>query len=181
MKEQLVDLTEDSLKDYFKVCEDVNILNKTYGDEISPSFQSGYNQINDNMRNKKQVFLIYSDVLINNNMLSETIFPELNLIYERSKFKSISAIQHVTLLNWSMISSPDNAITLTEFSALIFEGNLMFIIPDLQSIWTINISNIPKRSTDDSASEPSIRGPRDGLIEDISSNIALIRLSLIHI
>ena len=179
MKEQLVELTEEALKNYFKLCKDVVILNKTYGDEsttIAGSYaQSRYDQSTGKAKNSKQVFIVFSDVVINNSMLSETIFPELNLIYEKSKFESISSLQQVTLLNWSDISLPDSPITLNQFSALLFEGNLMFIVPDLQAIWTINISNFPTRSTEDSASETSIRGPRDGLIEDISSNVALIR------
>ncbi|URN95095.1 MAG: spore germination protein [Candidatus Pristimantibacillus lignocellulolyticus] len=202
MKDQQVELTEEALKDYFKLCKDVIILNKTYGNTQSASNNDNYAKgitqpLNHNVtsfhnsmshlpnygyanssqkkENSKQVFIVYSDVVINNNSLSETVFPELNLIYEKSKFESISDIQNVTLLNWSTISYPDEPITLSQFSALLFEGNFMFIVPDLQAIWTINISNFPTRSTEDSASEPSIRGPRDGLIEDISSNVALIR------
>ncbi|MCR8660164.1 spore germination protein [Paenibacillus endoradicis] len=202
MKDQLVELTEEALKDYFKLCEDVIIVNKTYGNtestssmgsynkgtkqpmdrtsspfrnSMSSSPHSGYNNSYQKKEDGKQVFIVFSDVVIDSKMLSETIYPELNLIYEKSKFTSISDIQNVTLLNWSTISFPDEPITLNQFSALLFEGNFMFIVPELQAIWTINISNIPKRSTEDSVSEPSIRGPRDGLIEDISSNVALIR------
>lgn len=42
-------------------------------------------------------------------------------------------------------------------------------------IFAMNLTKIPGRNPEESAIEPSILGPRDGFVEDLKSNIALIR------
>ncbi|WP_171016795.1 spore germination protein [Pseudalkalibacillus caeni] len=42
-------------------------------------------------------------------------------------------------------------------------------------IFAVNVTKIPGRNPEESAIEPSIRGPRDGFVEDLNTNIALIR------
>ncbi|MGE6575746.1 spore germination protein [Paenibacillus xylanexedens] len=60
----------------------------------------------------------------------------------------------------------------------VFEGHMLICLPSLQAMWSIDISNIPTRTPEESTTEVSIRGARDGFIEPLAVNIALIRTRL---
>ncbi|MGG4495454.1 spore germination protein [Brevibacillus reuszeri] len=51
---------------------------------------------------------------------------------------------------------------------------MLLFLQDLPP-FTWNISNRPQRTTEEANTEVSIKGPRDGFVEDLSANIALVR------
>jgi hypothetical protein len=59
----------------------------------------------------------------------------------------------------------------------IFSGRLM-VIPEGDSIYFYDISKTPTRQPDESVAEVSIRGAKDGFVEDITINLGLIRKRL---
>jgi hypothetical protein len=59
----------------------------------------------------------------------------------------------------------------------IFSGKLM-VIPPGEKVYFYNISKSPARQPDESVAEVSIRGPKDGFVEDITTNLGLIRKRL---
>jgi hypothetical protein len=59
----------------------------------------------------------------------------------------------------------------------IFSGKLM-VIPAGDKVFFYNISKSPSRQPDESVAEVSIRGPKDGFVEDITTNLGLIRKRL---
>ncbi|MDQ0201053.1 spore germination protein [Neobacillus ginsengisoli] len=59
----------------------------------------------------------------------------------------------------------------------IFAGKLM-VIPAGEKVYFYNISKSPSRQPDESVAEVSIRGPKDGFVEDITTNLGLIRKRL---
>lgn len=59
----------------------------------------------------------------------------------------------------------------------IFSGRLM-VIPEGDSVYFYDISKTPTRQPDESVAEVSIRGAKDGFVEDISINLGLIRKRL---
>ncbi|HLO12444.1 MAG TPA: spore germination protein, partial [Pseudoneobacillus sp.] len=59
----------------------------------------------------------------------------------------------------------------------IFSGRLM-VIPEEDSIYFYDISKTPTRQPDESVAEVSIRGAKDGFVEDITINLGLIRKRL---
>src|SRR5690606_40274785 len=60
----------------------------------------------------------------------------------------------------------------------LYSGELILYSHDLNDLLFIPVSKIPKRSPEESNLESSIRGPRDGFVENISDNMALIRQRL---
>lgn len=69
------------------------------------------------------------------------------------------------------------AITSELIQEAIFSGKLM-VIPSGESVYFYNISKFPARQPDESVAEVSIRGPKDGFVEDITTNLGLIRKRL---
>ncbi|MGX6445914.1 spore germination protein [Neobacillus sp. K501] len=59
----------------------------------------------------------------------------------------------------------------------IFSGKLM-VVPAGDHVYFYNISKSPSRQPDESVAEVSIRGPKDGFVEDIMTNLGLIRKRL---
>jgi hypothetical protein len=59
----------------------------------------------------------------------------------------------------------------------IFSGKLM-VIPPGDMIIFYDISKSPSRQPDESVAEVSVRGPKDGFVEDITINLGLIRKRL---
>jgi spore germination protein len=57
----------------------------------------------------------------------------------------------------------------------LMEGNAMLIIDGTDKLIILDVKSRKERSVEEPQSEVLIRGPRDGLIEDIQTNITLIR------
>lgn len=58
------------------------------------------------------------------------------------------------------------------FSA-IFNGKLVLVVNNIA--YTLLLRKLPNREPEEPVTEPTIRGPRDGFVEDVYTNIALIR------
>lgn len=111
--------------------------------------------------------LIYFESLIDSHYLDQYILPKLGENAEgsvKNKLKSFFQAKDVTFL------------PLEDISDLLFAGNVIFIFTDL--IISIQAGDFPKRQPEESALETSIRGPKDGFVEDIKTNISLIRRRL---
>jgi len=59
----------------------------------------------------------------------------------------------------------------------IFSGKLM-VVPPGDTVIFYDISKSPSRQPDESVAEVSVRGPKDGFVEDITINLGLIRKRL---
>lgn len=61
----------------------------------------------------------------------------------------------------------------------VFDGKLVIINPEVDAfIFLYDISKFPSRNTEESSTDISIRGPKDGFIEERLTNIGLIRKRL---
>lgn len=68
--------------------------------------------------------------------------------------------------------------TIDDIISSIFSGQIVLCIDGHTKGITFDIAHRPERQPEESNAELSIRGPRDGFIEDIAVNIALIRKRL---
>ncbi|WP_282936998.1 spore germination protein [Paenibacillus sp. RC67] len=65
-----------------------------------------------------------------------------------------------------------------EYAFLIFSGQLLVYFGRRELLYSMNMADRPHREPEESALEPSIRGARDGFVEELDINIALIRKRL---
>jgi hypothetical protein len=68
-------------------------------------------------------------------------------------------------------------ITHEKIEEAIFSGKLM-VVPCGEKVFFYDISKSPSRQPDESVTEVSIQGPKDGFVEDIVTNLGLIRKRL---
>ncbi|WP_242524643.1 spore germination protein [Metabacillus sp. cB07] len=111
--------------------------------------------------------LIYLDTLIDGNFMNKSILPKLGEVHEGTVEKTIMA---------RFQAEDVTSQSADEMSQLLFEGEVLFLIND--RLLSIQAGDFPKRQPEESSLETSIRGPKDGFVEDIRTNISLIRRRL---
>ncbi|MGG0719041.1 spore germination protein [Robertmurraya massiliosenegalensis] len=157
MKKKQTNKVEDiinQLSIWFEASSDIIVKEKTYQD-ITIKF-------------------LYCSQLIDMNKLNEVIFPAIYHVWEKN-----GDVTHNQLSNVLEISKPQNLMDAKkEIEEKLFSGELLLFSHDLDDILFIPVSKFPKRSPEESNLESSVRGPRDGLVENISDNMALIRQRL---
>lgn len=63
-------------------------------------------------------------------------------------------------------------------SQIIFKGNLLIIFEESKQGYIVDVAKIPTRSVEQTNTEMTIRGGRDGFVEELNTNIGLIRKRL---
>ncbi|MCW3795746.1 spore germination protein [Paenibacillus sp. LS1] len=75
-----------------------------------------------------------------------------------------------------LVLNPIQDITnIPDINQLLFSGQLILLFGKGDPAYSMDIASIPGRSPEESAIETSVKGPRDGFTEELSTNIALIR------
>ncbi|MCS7462376.1 spore germination protein [Paenibacillus doosanensis] len=120
-----------------------------------------------------QVTIFFQPDMVDMKRMREYFMPE--LVHSLSgEGKSFS---HLLIENGaSRIRDEDT--NSGECASLIFSGRLLLYFAHRQEFYSINFANMPHREPEESALEPSIRGARDGFVEELDTNIALVRKRL---
>lgn len=160
-------LNKETFQSIYKDSADVFVFSKYYS---TNSVSSPYY-----MKPPVEVYFLLSEVFVDNFNYKETILPNLTKVYDQTGFTSIQQMDVSPLLGWVVVGSTEQEITVRKLSNLIFGGNVICVFPSLKAIFSINCAKIPIRTPAESSSEISIRGAKDGLVENIETNIALIR------
>lgn len=160
-------LSEEQFQEYYDRSADVIVFSKQYK---AKTISSPYY-----MQPPVEIVFLMSEAFIDNNAFKELLLPSIIEAFYETGFQSIEAIEQCPSISWFKVSSEDKPITIHKMTSLMYEGNVMCAIPKLKVIMSMNIANIPIRTPEESASEITIRGPKDGLVEDVVTNIALLR------
>ncbi|MGO4541920.1 spore germination protein [Paenibacillus sp. 2TAB19] len=150
------------LRNWFVNCDDVIIQTNQFGAAGS----------------SVQAVFIYCSGMTETKIINDVILPELHKVFKETGFQRRETMNHNADLQWDVLYSPSLQVTRRTISSYVFEGHLLFCLPNIQTIWTIDIANFPSRMPSESATEVSIRGPKDGFVEQLTTNIALIRKRL---
>ncbi|MDR6550643.1 spore germination protein [Paenibacillus qinlingensis] len=119
-----------------------------------------------------EVILIYSGGLSDSSQIAKVILPELDNLYRQQRLWELQ-LKHIS------IPLPLTAIEPTalkeQISEWIFQGDLILLFTPTNLLFRMCIANRPERTPEESSTEISINGPKDGFVEDININVALIR------
>ncbi|UOY91849.1 spore germination protein [Ectobacillus sp. JY-23] len=109
--------------------------------------------------------LVYFESLTNSQYLDQFILPRLEGHDVPEKLlRSLFQAEDIT------------GRSIDSISHFLFKGYVLFIFQE--SVFTIGAGDLPKRAPEESSLETSIRGPKDGFVEDMKTNISLIRRRL---
>lgn len=122
------------------------------------------------------VLLIYCKGMVDQRLFQEYVQTKLALLHQHPDVESEDELQHITTL--PVAKMKDDRDWLALLSRFVFSGHLILFVPSLHALFTLDISQIPGRKPESSALEPSLKGPRDCLTEDLNVNMALIRKRL---
>lgn len=137
-------------------------------DQLKSLFSQSQDFVYKEHKNDGELFeLLYIDSLVNLQYLDQYILPKL------SECKDVSIKSHLqTLFQIEEVTFK----SMEDVASLLFEGNVIFYAGD--SLLSLKAGEFPKRQPGESALETSIRGPKDGFVEDIKTNVSLIRRRL---
>ncbi|GKU80383.1 spore germination protein [Paenibacillus sp. L3-i20] len=161
MNDPLVEKTviwnEESLKSQFAGSSDVKIQACEFGEEGIIS-----------------LLMVYAEGLTNSADIGKYIFPELKQLYtEQGSFHN-----PLSKLSNALSISALTDVSEESLSQALFSGDLLLFFTEENIVLSVNIGDKPTRQPFESSTEISIKGPRDGFVEDITVNIALIRKRL---
>ncbi|MBJ6360323.1 spore germination protein [Paenibacillus sp. GCM10012307] len=145
----------DSLKALFARTADVDIASFQLSDQ-APS----------------EVVLVYSSGLCNVGEISQTILPELEKL---EATKGLDTLHEGGFYGPLPMTSVNPSASPAQISEWIFDGCLLLLIPHTKALFRMNIGHRPERNPEESTTEITIKGPKDGFIEDLMTNVALIR------
>lgn len=118
--------------------------------------------------------LVYCEGLSDTALLNETVLQELLGNTGRSaKPGAAGDSAH----DWPM-SALERRTALDEAVNDILDGKLVLFLRGRRYAYVLDLANPPRRTPEEATTEVSIRGPRDGFVEDITVNVALIRKRL---
>ncbi len=120
--------------------------------------------------------IIYCIGLCDTERIDKEIIPELEYVLNNKTAEQLKNEQLTHLLAKRVLKTCTSE---ADFTTNIFSGQLGIYIEDKNNTtYMLDLANHPKRTPDEPNTEISIRGPKDGFIEDLETNIALIRKRL---
>ena len=143
-----------ALKDNIKAVKDV----LTSEDVLVFEFQS---------RDGKKFAVIYADDIANKVLLGELVVKPLRDV------KADSPIDEVKLL----LASPElkDGGTIEDGIKEISDGNAVLFVDGEKDFFIIGLKKPPARAVAEPPTQVAVRGPREGFIEDIKTNMGLVR------
>lgn len=125
-----------------------------------------------NTKDVLPALILYCQGMIDSTIMTQYVFPEL--------MQMLNTVEDWDQLTNELSKSPKWS-ELTDHSQIVnevFSGKLVVFFPTEKSLYWTDISQMPKRQPEESNTEVSLKGARDGFTEDISTNVALIRKRL---
>lgn len=146
------ELTPDGLRALFRNCADVKMDKYDFGD--AESIQA--------------LYLFYCEGLADVQQINEYVLPRLESMLHQSK----PGMELDKKLELTQIVLTQDIIT------CVFSGQLLIYFSGLNTLYALDIASPPHRNPSESNTEISIKGPRDGFVEELTTNVALVRKRL---
>jgi len=153
-----------------------NKINKFSLAEIKNTFRNNSDVIIQTFSfHKEDVTFVSCEGMINQNVINEVIYGRVGAFIESQRKKAITA----EIVERSLyVPDLKRLHTDDEMIAEVFVGKLLLFFHTGKMLYSIDIALRPQREPEEPSTEISIKGPRDGFVEDIFTNIALVRKRL---
>ncbi len=154
--------------------------------ELDTRLKSGNLQISQ----LKEAFSLYADMSFPTLQLEMT--DKLTAVYCEGMVDKIQLNEYLTRMCQYVMNQPLSGInersddldelpifemkhTIEDMVSSLFTGSLIIYREGDSSYWAVDICNVPQRTLQESNTEISIKGPKDAFMEDMFTNISLIR------
>lgn len=156
---ELPSLGSETFQTLFQDCNDVCIDTHTVVPGPSPL----------------NVHFIYADCICDLNHISEYVMPQLIQLFVHEEIDNADVLREKRLFFMHELQQSTN---IDWISRHVFSGNLLMVFEDFQAVYFVETGNPPRREPEETNTDASIRGPRDGFTEEINTNLGLIRKRL---
>jgi spore germination protein KA len=157
-KQNSLSIEETQIKELFTGCDDVKFQPFTF-------------PVDDR---QWRVMFTYCQGLYDPDRLQKNVIVQLEKFFRFLESKHVE--NSVDIVEKELLIPSIQLVTnLSEIPTKVFSGEVLMYFNDLKAAFSVDISNLPQRSPQDPNSEISILGARDGFIEELSVNTALIR------
>ena len=125
---------------------------------------------------KANILLFYYPGMVDTLELNGNVLQKLHVMLEqKDNLDNMKLVFHPSLTLTELSCSP---IDKDDISRRMFSGEILIFFQLSQQLFALPLADIPNRSPEESSFEISLRGPRDGFVEDLATNVALIRKRL---
>ncbi|MET3287821.1 spore germination protein [Brevibacillus fluminis] len=149
-------MNDQLLFELFDGCEDVSFS------QLKMGFENDH----------ASALIIYCDSLCDLEQVNRLIFPAMRRLSEQQLPPTLSDIEQSISLPLRMFDPDDLEHEIVD---RVFAGELLIYWSHIDRLMSLDMANHPKRSPEEPNTEISIRGAKDGFIEQIGVNIGLIR------
>lgn len=118
--------------------------------------------------------IVYFDGMVDKEIIHDQIV-RLDLLNTEELFKKGSINIDIIRHKFSTVSEVTQSNTFKELIYFLLNGYTLMFVNFSKSALIINASNMNDRQIEEPSSEKTIKGPRDGFVENIITNITLIR------
>lgn len=125
-------------------------------------------------KNNSVYTLLFCKGLINVQLLEDRLLPFLNNVIREDTNAIYPSLKSLYVVHEISIDSANKR----KIEQSLFSGQVLLTNSENPCVYVINLADTPKRTPEESNTEISIRGARDGFIEDLETNFALIRKRL---
>ena len=131
-----------------------------------------FRRISNQHHHSIQCCMIYVKDMVNRELLNkEIITPIMYFSKDDSSEVSLKYLIEKVLPSSEIEKSSD----MDTLVSSVLQGNALLILDHFEEALMIDVSEIEYRSTEEPASEPVVRGPREGFTESLEKNCTLIR------
>jgi len=140
------------LEELFHNCADVKIEEYALGDD----------------RERQPVYLIYCTGLTETMQVNRFVLPRLGAVLSDSN----PAVDLDKKLELIRLDDEQDIVS------HVFSGQMLVYIAQTKVLYSMDLAMPPRRQPSESNTEVSIKGPKDGFVEEVGCNVALIRKRL---
>ncbi|CAN7727457.1 spore germination protein [Paenibacillus sp. LjRoot153] len=123
----------------------------------------------------ERVTMLYCEGMVRTDMINGLVLPKMQAFVESDFYRNEDAMDVSSMLK--LVQLTGNQM-ISDMKLAVYAGQLILFFENTQAIYAMDIAAPPNRSPEESSTETSINGPRDGFTEDVITNIALIRKRL---
>ncbi|MBM7838364.1 hypothetical protein JOC54_001620 [Alkalihalobacillus xiaoxiensis] len=124
---------------------------------------------------KEKLEIIYCRSIVDVKSLRKDV---VSVLHEMVEEQGYAILQQANQLGRAQLEDVSPESSWDELAKRIFSGEVFFLIETYNCLYSVLLAQFPKRRPEESNTEISFRGPRDGFTEDVEENIALVRKRL---
>ncbi|MFY0518777.1 spore germination protein [Lysinibacillus sp. UGB7] len=122
----------------------------------------------------QEIIFFYCPSLIDSDLYFNTLLPSVRRLAEQGHMNDIKIINRYLEVE----ELHDYLQKLEDINSGIFSGFIYIYHCQSDTLYSIKLAKLPERAIDESNMEVSLRGPRDGFVENIDTNLSLLRMRL---